>query len=172
MAEYYEISRSEMADCLESKGFELVEKTGAKELVYQWDHPKAEGKGIRVYTSIAYGRARDVGADAIRCVYWATDLDRPFAKTKRIHRVVNWERNLTVRLRIMAGVLSKMGPVDCPDCGAPMHHKLKKGSFDFFGCLCFPECKGTRETDEVLNYLDGIEEAVREHLKREGKLSA
>lgn len=130
------------------------------------------GYGIRVYTSIQGGSARSKGSDAIRCVYWATDLDRPFAKTRRIHRVENWERNLTNRLRIMAGVIVQMKPIACPKCGAPMHRVRKKGEYDFFSCLCYPECKGTRESDEVLDYLDETEDSVLAYLKESGKLAA
>ncbi len=31
----------------------------------------------------------------------------------------------------------------CPDCGRPMRHRMKKGSYDFWGCTGYPECKTT-----------------------------
>lgn len=31
----------------------------------------------------------------------------------------------------------------CPDCGQPMRHRVKKGSYDFWGCTAYPDCKTT-----------------------------
>ena len=38
--------------------------------------------------------------------------------------------------------------VKCPDCGGPMKSRQNKKTGQYFwGCIKFPECKGTRDTD-------------------------
>lgn len=79
------------------KGFQTIE-TNAKEYVYQGTTDKLN-VGIRIYSSvdIRTNKTRDVGADAVRIVFWDIINDRPLGKGKRIYRV---ERKTSIGDRI------------------------------------------------------------------------
>ena len=55
--------------------------------------------------------------------------------------------------------MAKPENVKCPDCGGPM--VSRKSQFGtFWGCLNYPECKGTRDSE-------GRSKADREEYKRQ-----
>lgn len=151
MSEFYPINRDEMEDLLFNElnfppQHNSLNMPGVRELVY--------GRGfkvgdltisLRVYTSILpNGVAAPVGSDAIRC---CTVLRRPdgeirgLGKTKRVHRVTGWRKNLTNRINDMVDSLSDI--VTCPKCGLPMAER-KGANGKFWGCVDYPQCRGTR----------------------------
>lgn len=137
MAQYVMIQRQEMVNFLESKGFKLLWFEGVSEMTY--GKRVRHDLTLRVYTSIVNGGAREVGADAIRCVLMYRSEDgkiSPIGKSRRVHRVEGWKKNLEARINDWEQAL---GP-DCPKCSAPtVERKGKHGTFD--GCVRYPDCK-------------------------------
>lgn len=149
MAEYYEISKTEMEDFLFNEmsfpsGHNPLNVQGPTELVY--------GKGfrlgihpvtLRVYSSIQRGTARSVGNDSIKVCLILRRPDgeiRGIGKTKRVHRVKGWRTNLKKRITDMVDSIKDI--VLCPKCEMPM--SKRNGKTEFWGCTDYPQCKGTR----------------------------
>lgn len=160
MSTFYEITESEMDELLEPKGFEEVVIRGTKEKVYDFEHPKHPGFGIRVYSSIKDGTARGCGKDAIRCVYWSFEYDKPMGKTRRVNRIETWKKNLLKRLRLMAGTICEFKKHECPQCGAPLvRRKSKYGPF--YGCLTYPKCKKTVDAEKIDKAIERRQEQIK-----------
>jgi len=100
---------------------------------------------LRIYTSITGEVSRNKGEDAIRVVLaWKDEKDptrtpRIVGKSKRVHRMENWRKHLTSRLEQW----ESLAPPPCPSCQSPMVERKGKNS-RFYGCICYPHCKGTR----------------------------
>lgn len=140
MAQYVMIHRDEMVKFLEARGFSLLSPETTRELVY--GKRVRRDLTLRIYTSIVNDAVREVGADAIRCVlmFRENPKDKPCiaGKSRRVHRVEGWRKNLDARISYWEQAL---GPI-CPKCSAPtVERKGKHG--DFFGCIKFPGCNGT-----------------------------
>lgn len=142
MATYVNVTQQEVEEFLLPQGFQQIELSGTRELVYA-KRVDADGLvlSLRVYTGInPNGQSRDVGTDAMRCnIFWRNgegDL-RKVATSKRVHRVAGWRANLQQRLDGLK--------IDgrCDECGSPM--VLRKGkNGEFYGCASFPTCRNTR----------------------------
>jgi len=96
-----------------------------------------------VYSTVARGQSRPVGADAIRV---QMELVKPgqgrkvVRGSKRVHRTQNWRKNLLDRIR----ALGELEPPDCWQCGAPMVTRKSRKTGEFWGCSEYPVCRGTR----------------------------
>ena len=151
VAHYYPISLKEMEEFLEPKGFKRIDLGPAiREVVLAKGMSILDVWGnriplsLRIYTSISidYNGARDVGKDAIRVCLFAKVRDKTvmIIGDKRVNRVENWKNNLQDRLNKWEEGLTR-----CPNCNWPM--AKRKRHFDgkeFWGCVCYPECKGIR----------------------------
>ena len=149
--EYYSISEAEFDAIMEEYRLTPVTIRGTREKVYDRSFG---GLILRVHSSIERGTARDVGKDAIRVSVIDRRTEKGVMKNKRVHRIVNWEKNLRNRLDNTIGAI-KLGQItiapDCPKCGAPMVlRKAKKGANKgnyFWGCSefsAYPRCYGSR----------------------------
>ena len=161
MSTFYEITESEMDSLLLEKGFEEVDLKGTKEKVYDFEHPKHPGFGIRVYSSIKDGSARGCGKDAIRCVYWSFDYDKPMGKTRSVNRIETWEKNLLKRLRLMAGTIGEFKKHRCSCCNAPVVRRTSKYGA-FYGCLTYPKCKNTTDADKIDQAIERRQKEIKD----------
>jgi hypothetical protein len=124
-----------------------------------FDFAPSHGRAmVRVYTSIAEGAtsARACGEDAVRVVV-GVDLPRgfrPLAASRKVLRTAPASGDrVTLFLERLRGVLrlayaEALAVPACPLCGRPMARRARAnatpGAGDFFGCVAFPECRGTR----------------------------
>lgn len=145
MANFVNVTKEEMQLHLEPQGFKEIKIPGTVEAVFakRVDHD-GMSLSLRVYTGInPNGHSRDVGKDAIRLELFYRDehgqITRAGHGCKRVHRVVNWKKNLQARLDDWESLL---GP-SCGSCGRPMtERKGKNGSF--YGCSGYPACRVTQ----------------------------
>ena len=146
MANYTNITAKDMELFLEAQGFRPLTLPGTVELVWgkrcDQTNPK-DGSNIplslRVYSGIdPSGNSREVGADAIRVNLFVGLPDGKIAKvcgSKRVHRVINWQKNLQARLDCWKDDLYA-----CPECGKPLVVRKGKNG-DFRGCTGYPTCR-------------------------------
>lgn len=150
--------------CVKVKGAGGAAKhwTHGNEVVFDLQ-PKDRTTFVRVYTSLAEGdnSVRACGEDAVRLLV-GTEFGgkfRPLSKSRRIYRtapagpepqrVEAFLRRLTEALREVYRQAAKDHP-NCPRCGSPMaRRKAGKTNNEFYGCLKFPDCRGTREVTDV-----------------------
>ena len=136
---YTLISEEEMRTYLEAQGFTEVFIDGTVEIVYS--KVIAKRTCLRVFTSVAHGQGRVCGEDAIRVAIVYRKKDGGIVgvgSTTRVNRIETWKKNLQKRLNKYQQLMSP----DCPLCAAPM--RIKKGPWnDFWGCVEYPECRGT-----------------------------
>lgn len=145
MAEYENITQTEMEEFLFPLGFRKMILSGVRELVYG---KRVDTDGLiltlRVYTGIEpSGSSRSAGSDAIRCnIFWRKSDEevRKVATSKRVHRVKGWRDNLAQRLATLT--IEKR----CMACGAPMVIRKSKNG-EFYGCASFPECRNTERKE-------------------------
>lgn len=81
------MSRSQFEEILPSD-WKLIDDPRVNELIYEVPTP-TKNLHVRIYSSVDKkdGLTRDVGSDAIRCVFWDTLNNRPLGRGKRINRV-------------------------------------------------------------------------------------
>jgi hypothetical protein len=155
-AKYVNITIEEMDAFLAPQGFVVVDlrkidpNDNTREVVYG---KRVDTDGhlltLRIYTGIVAGESREVGADAIRVNIFTRKLvpdentqqmvmrSVKIGGSKRVHRVVNWRKNLQERLDRWQENLKT-----CPKCGNLM--KVRKGrNGEFLGCMGYPECRHT-----------------------------
>tara|TARA_B100000029_G_scaffold198553_1_gene196902 strand:- start:2238 stop:3344 length:1107 start_codon:yes stop_codon:yes gene_type:complete len=151
MAEYTDISGSEMHDFLKAQGFRVVPMHRAKERIYEKTYG-SDGQGtyvIRVYSSVVGNRSRAVGKDAIRVqpvyVNLSTGEDAFLSVHKRVHRVKGWKQNLQNRID---DILKVKPSVVRDSNGKPMVlRKAKRGPSAgswFWGSRDYPRNKETK----------------------------
>ena len=147
MAQYVNVTQAEMEDHLFPQGFKPVRLEGTLELVYA---KRVDQDGIqlslRVFTGInPTGESRDVGKDAMRVNLFMRTEDGRIIKlggSKRVHRVVNWRKNLQQRIDRW---VEYMPTERCEVCGLPMlPRERKRGKGKFLGCAGYPDCTNTR----------------------------
>jgi ssDNA-binding Zn-finger/Zn-ribbon topoisomerase 1 len=154
MANYVSISHREMQDFMEALGFRelTVEErsgryaTGKLRVVRErvFERPLGEGV-IRVYSSVVGPDSRRKGRDAIRVQYWV-DGKKVYG-TQRVHRVVNWRRNLLQRIYELDDLVSKgaLRRVPRDSTGQPMVVRTaKKTGKKFWGSSNYPRNQETR----------------------------
>ena len=167
---YVQIPEAAMRSMLEGEcGFEQIKLDGTYELVFQRQVSSSKGRtfpyAVRVYSSIAGGKSRDVGEDAIRVVLINLDSGYPVKimgegrnnrskKSKagsRIYRTAPTGIPAEKRVEALLERLRDrcrdyfyhivMNP--CPKCGSAL--ALRGGSNgDFYGCTNYPDCTHTQ----------------------------
>lgn len=132
------IYEPEMREFVESQGFTEIFLDRTQEIVYS--KVVAKRTCVRIYTSVAHGKSRDIGEDAIRVslVYKRPDGEiTGIGKTAHVKRIDTWKMNLQKRLDMWTLL---QGPT-CPQCQSPT--KKRKGKYgEFFGCVQYPACQG------------------------------
>ena len=85
---YYQISLMEMREALEPKGFVQTDVNGVGEVVFDFEHPKLDGLGLRVYSSITPGRGRACSGLSITTARSATPSESTGSRRgKRTSRI-------------------------------------------------------------------------------------
>ena len=163
MSTFVEIPSATMLTELRTIG-EAITKRGGKaeqgrmgnEITFDFTHHNGFAC-VRVLTSLGVGSvtARDVGRDAVRITVGAY-LDGKFRlikKFRRIHRTApkgNQEARVSAFLERFKQALRDAYAIagktpTCPDCSSPMAARENKQSgSEFYGCMKYPECRGTR----------------------------
>lgn len=145
-ATYTPVTQSEMEEILLPQGFQRTSIPGVTEIVYSKSMER--NLELRVFSSIdPNGNSRACGEDAIRVRLFGLDTLavgdpwRPLSGSKRVHRTQGWRKNLQERIDKWA----ELTPPACPNCGGRMTERYKQGkkSHKFWGCLRFPNCRGT-----------------------------
>tara|TARA_Y100001963_G_scaffold115092_1_gene159738 strand:+ start:714 stop:2528 length:1815 start_codon:yes stop_codon:yes gene_type:complete len=154
MANYVSISHREMQDFMEALGFRelTVEErsgryaTGKLRVVRERVFERKLGEGvIRVYSSVVGPDSRRKGRDAIRVQYWVDGVK--VYGTQRVHRVVNWRRNLLQRIYELDDLVAKGGLRKVPrdSAGQPMVVRTaKQTGKKFWGSSNYPRNRETR----------------------------
>jgi hypothetical protein len=159
---YIEIPALKLLAELRAIGKAIIEKGGnanegrAKHEIYFDFTPPDRPARVRVYTSLGIGRTkvRGCGQDAVRLVLGAPYRGRfkPIAESRRIYRTApkgeHDERVAAFLERLKDAIRSfykeALGVPGCPVCGTAMRlRENKKTSQKFYGCIQFPDCKGT-----------------------------
>lgn len=145
MANFVNVTKEEMQSFLEPQGFKEIKIPGTVEMVFA-KRVDRDGMSLslRVYTGInPNGQSREVGKDAIRVELFYRDdkgqITRAGHGCKRVHRVVNWRKNLQTRLNDWQSLL---GPA-CGCCNRPMVERKGKNGL-FWGCSGYPACRVTQ----------------------------
>lgn len=138
-----------------ARGGSFVEGVQGREVVVDVAPPGGRAM-VRVWTSLARGAAevRDCGDDAVRLVVGVDTPERfrPLEESTKILRTApkGAEDRVAVFLERLRGAIrdaygrAKEIPA-CPDCGRAMAlRSTRDGARTFYGCLAYPECKGTR----------------------------
>jgi len=147
MAQYVRISSEDMDSFMNALGFRELSREArgltVKEKVFE--RPFHEGR-IRVYSSVEdrpgrLAAGRKMGRDAIRVQYWIDDT-KVFG-AKRVHRVVNWRRNMLNRVYEIEDMFGHR-PVPRDSSGNLMVVRTSKQGKKFWGSRDFPRTKDTR----------------------------
>lgn len=116
---------------------------------------------VRVYTSLAQGasEARECGEDAVRLVVGVDTPERfvPLESSQKILRTapkaapdrvaVFLER---LREEVREAYKRAKGNEPCPVCGRAMRlRETRDKSRKFWGCIGFPECRGTKSASSA-----------------------
>ena len=152
MAEAVTITQWEMARFMDALGFDEADPGHpCGEVCYEAPYG-TQGCRLRVYSTIANdGASRGVGADAIRVVCVDPEGDVFLKPFKRVHRVVNWRRNLLSRIDPVFADPSGYRwaePMDCDRCGSL--DKMRGGrNGPLMGCTAFPKSRRAFPVPEV-----------------------
>jgi len=149
-ARYVEIPAADMEALMTECGFDRIYPPRTVERTYQRPRivpgPDTDSDfAIRVYTTITdqADAAREVGTDAIRVVLIHLNTGKPVWAATRVHRTQGWREKTRERMREAWVAVS--GLKRCPQCARPMVlRRTKDKSRQFYGCVGYPECKGTQ----------------------------
>ena len=145
----------EIGTLVTGKGGRFIEGKQGREVVVDVVPPGGRAM-VRVYTSLAAGAAevRDCGDDAVRIVVGVDTPERfrPLDESRKILRTApqGAEDRVAVFLgRLRGAIREAYGQAravpTCPLCGRAMGHRTTKDKTrSFFGCVGYPECRGTR----------------------------
>ena len=150
MPKYTNYTEEQIVKALEACGFKRVLVARTQETVMEREVEDHPDRRIRVYTSAVKGQgARDVGKDAARVVvmersgfnYMGDERWDMRWTARRVHRTEKFLENLKERCRLAW----KVATSKCPECGAIMCPRRKKGERKdtFWGCRRFPMCRAT-----------------------------
>lgn len=135
--------------------FEKKVPQDAKEIVYDIPLPVDE-LVVRVWSSISAGQARAKGQDAIRCVIWDVEEDRPIGGREKTLRIgptdsnpEGWKGNLRPKIQ---DVVSSWRSYDktCSECGSRMAVREPGRNDDwdpFWGCTNYPVCQHAEDME-------------------------
>ena len=147
MATFKNITTAEMQEFLTELGFTVTHRPQVKELIYNKTiKTNTDGSEIKivVFSSIEKqsSTSRGVGEDAIRVclIHLIGHKETLVGKSKRVHRVVNWRKNLKSRIEMF----QKQSLTSCPKCGNVLTER--EGKFGkFLGCTNFPNCRYSQQ---------------------------
>lgn len=145
----------EIGELVTARGGRFVEGVHGREVVVDVVPPGGRA-AVRVYTSLAAGEAevRDCGEDAVRLFVGVDTPERfrPLEESTKILRTAprGAQDRAGVFLERLRGAIreayrrAKDIPC-CPQCGRAMAlRKTRDGARSFYGCIGYPECRGTR----------------------------
>jgi len=125
----------------------------ANEIVYDIPLPVDE-LVVRVWSTVVAGQARAKGNDAIRCVVWDVERDRPIGGREKTLRIgptdsnpEGWQGNLRPKIQDVVANWRKYDKV-CDDCGSRMavREPGRNDNWDpFWGCTEYPVCKNAAD---------------------------
>jgi len=150
---YVERSAREVCAFFEDElGFVEISLPNTQEIVFERTvelrrngEPAGETEyAIRAYTSVSRGSTRKAGEDAGRVVLIHVPTNAPAWKSKRAHRTKNFLSAMRNRCREAWRRAASMPR--CPKCGSAMAVRWnKRDESEFFGCVHYPKCNGTRK---------------------------
>ncbi len=151
------ITLAQMDELLAPHSFTTINLAGVREVVFSkaYTHILIDDVRIplslRIYTSIVDGESRGVGDDAIRinvCTRKKNGTALIIGADKRVNRVERWRTNLTARLaNWQQELLVGLCPRSCPKCQSLMLLRTsgrRQHYAPFYGCIEYPDCRGTR----------------------------
>ena len=148
MTTFVQFSSEDVFDVLTKVGFEHSNPDSPYEMVFERKVEAWPTLIVRVYSTITPGAslARGNGKDAGRVllVRKLEGREKVIWKAKRVHRTKNFLVNLVQRAR---EAYKRICPDKCPVCQGPMVLREPKPDAvwsEFWSCMSFPKCKGTR----------------------------
>ena len=124
----------------------------------EWRYRTVYGEKAFVYVNSSIGEeqvAQDTGDNSIRV--WVEYDGKPLKKSQHwTTRVPGWQDRLIDQIRKAFKIIDDIeyNP-PCPKCGGAM--QLRAGVHGkFYGCLKFPDCRGTRQYEELSDALEWI----------------
>lgn len=136
---------------IDELGFREIKIPGTHEIVYEYNL-KLEGRkgrfAIRAFTTVNPGKkTRRSGSDAGRVVVLDKKTGKVVWSAKRVLRTKGFLKNMAQRCREAYKAVHNL--VRCPRCKNLMIiRKNSKNNHQFYGCIRFPLCRGTREFDK------------------------
>lgn len=139
MAQFTIIDQTSMAALLLDNDFVKIFVPGTNEEV--WSKVVRNNLCIRVYTSVQGSRSRSNGKDSIKVCLVSKRPDGQIVgvgKTKRVHRVMGWAKNLQNRIDLWEELLG-------PQCTCGCYMVIRESTRGkFWGCSNFPICRNTK----------------------------
>jgi len=148
-----------IAGAVRDKGGNVNEGVQGREVVFDIG-PPGGSTVVRVYTSLAVGEGavRDCGEDAVRLVLGATLAGdggprfKPLGESRRIYRTApkgTADERVAVFVKRLRDAIREFYVLalhvpKCPSCKGSMARRASKDGRSFFGCVKYPECRGTR----------------------------
>src|SRR5690606_13359616 len=145
----------EIGERVTARGGRFVEGVQGREVVVDVVPPGGRA-AVRIYTSLAAGEAevRDCGKDAVR-LFVGVDTPERFRPLERCRKLLrpaprSAEDGVGAFLqRLRAAIREayrRAATIPCCHlCGRAMAlRKTRNGARRFYGCIGYPECKGTR----------------------------
>ena len=139
---YTAIREAEFVEFLNDvAAFERVSPPRTHEIVFDLPLP-ADHLSIRIYSTIDEdtGIARACGDDAIRCLVWNHDIEKPISGRIATLRIETWRSNLRPKIKDLYASWREYDR-QCPECGSVMCEREANGGF--MGCTAYPACEHT-----------------------------
>ena len=135
------------------KGGRYVEGVHGREVFVDVVPPGGRAM-VRVYTSLARGaaEARDCGKDAVRIIVGVDTPERfrPLEESRKVLRTAPRgasDRVAAFLARLRSEIREAYGRAlrvpSCPKCGRAMAERTSKDGGQFYGCIGYPECRGS-----------------------------
>lgn len=149
---------NEVGDLIKGRDGSYAEGVQGREVYYDFfpHNPRVAGVHIRVYTTVTRGAGsvRDCGEDAIRVVVGAMagGKFRSLVKPRKVLRTAPARETEEERVQIFLDRLVEIireayrearNVPECAQCGLPMAVRERKTGGEFYGCVGFPNCRGT-----------------------------
>lgn len=129
------------------------DEANTKELVYESTDILGDNSSrtLRIFSTVdkTTGKAREKGADAIRCVIWDRHTNAPISGKKKTLRIQTWEKNLKKKIVDLFKNAEEYVR-ECPKCGSGFLVERTGKYGDFLGCNRYPNCRYTQQPDEEI----------------------
>lgn len=105
-----------------------------------------DGVTVLIFSTIDHrtGKARDKGQDAIRCVVWSTELNKPIGGKKKTLRIETWKSNLKPKIEDLVEETSSYIK-SCSSCEIGWLVEREGQYGEFLGCVRYPDCDHTEQ---------------------------